>query len=445
MTRVGVSRQVVARLEHQTMRRHTHVQNLISKLRNVRPGRLVRNALALIVSSTGTSILGVFFWGVATHLTTASSVGRSSAEITAMIFLASLAQLSFNSIFERFLPVAGPKSRSFVGRAYAISISVALLIASTYAMLGWGRRFVPRGFWWQALFVFAVILWTLFVLQDSVLIGIRQAKWVPVENIAFALLKLALLPMALAFSRSQGIFMAWTAPVAPAVGWVTLYLFRRGILRHEKLTLQSDELPSPRELIKLAGAQYMTLLFWAFSPSIITLIVIQRLGAVSNAHYYVPALIESGLYLILLSIGRSFLVEAAHEPEALRRHSRTATRAMLLILIPSVAIGVAFAPIFLRIFGSGYAQSGTTLLRLLLLSLLGSSAMIFYSTFAWLDKKVWQMTSRSFATMVLNFGVIFWLIDREGILAIGIAGLASSLLQVVLFVPISIRRYRRAP
>ena len=207
--------------------------------------------------------------------------------------------------------------------------------------------------------------------------------------------------------------------------------------------LATESLPSTRELFFLAGAQYSMLLFSVFTPSIVTLIVIERLGPVANAHYYLPALITSGLALFNWSIVRSFIVEAAHEPYALRRHANTAMRGLALVLIPSVVIGVIFAPEFLRIFGRAYAANGTTLLRMLLLALPLSAVTIFYTAFAWLDKRVWWMAIRELVSAAIYFTILLSLISRHGIIAIGIASLVSSGLQGIFFLPISIRRYRQ--
>lgn len=55
-------------------------------------------------------MLGVVFWGFAAHLAKPDQVGRASAEVAAMILLANLSQLSFTTILERFLPIAGKRS-----------------------------------------------------------------------------------------------------------------------------------------------------------------------------------------------------------------------------------------------------------------------------------------------------------------------------------------------
>ena len=116
--------------------------------------------------------------------------------------------------------------------------------------------------------------------------------------------------------------------------------------------------------------------------------------------------------------------------------------AMIAVVVPSVIVGVAFAPQILQVFGTSYSHHGTTLLRMLLLSLPGSSVTIFYSAFVWLDKRVWWMTARNTASSAIQLAVILLLIRRHGIDAIGYAALVNSSITLILFLPITIKRYR---
>jgi O-antigen/teichoic acid export membrane protein len=357
--------------------------------------------------------------------------------------LANLAQLSFGSIFERFLPVAGTRTRAFITRAYTMCIATACALGIIYVYSGLGHNVVPHALFGRLFFIVTVVMWTIFILQDNVLVGLRASHWVPVENILFAAAKLALIPALLSYSASQGVFLAWSTPVVLTIIAVNWYLFSRRIPEHEALQSPNETLPGSRELFFLAGAQYATLLFSVFTPSIVTLIVIQRLGAVANAHYYVPSLIYSGLLLFIVSIVRSFLVEAASEPHLMRRHANMALATMTAVIIPAVIIGVIFASNILRIFGPEYAERGTTLLRMMLLSLPLSSVPLFYSTFAWMDRRVWWMTIRNLVDVIIFFCIMFSLIDRYGILSIGYGFLGSSALQGIFFLPISIKRYRQ--
>jgi O-antigen/teichoic acid export membrane protein len=407
-----------------------------------RPEALVRNAIALIISSGGSAVVGIVFWIVAARIYTTAEIGKATAEIAAMLLLATLAQLSFGSIFERFLPVAGANTHSFVRRAYVISVLFGLVLAVVYVTLHFGSSFLPNSLGWKVLFVTSVVLWTIFALQDSVLIGLRSSPWVAVENIAFGVVKLLILPLGVVIMSSQGIFLAWTAPVLPAIVAVSWYLFRHRIPQHTRASRSTESLPSTRSLFVLASAQYASLLTSVFLPSIVTLIVIQRLGPVANAHYYLPSMIFTNLGQFFMGIVRSFLVEATGEPTALRRHANSTIRALIVVLVPSVVLGFVFAPDYLRLFGTSYATHGTTLMRMLLISLLGSSVMMFYSAFAWLDQRVWWMTARNVASSLVFLALVYGLIGHLGINAIGVAMLANSAITFAIFLPISIRRYK---
>jgi O-antigen/teichoic acid export membrane protein len=234
------------------------------------------------------------------------------------------------------------------------------------------------------------------------------------------------------------------APVIVVIVTVNIYLFRRRIPEHERMTSSHERLPSLRELIVLTGAQYSTLLITVISSSLVSLVVIDRLGAVASAHYYLPAQIAGGAAVALWSVDQAFLVEASSEQQALRHHARVALRAGIAIVVITLAVGETFAPEILRIFGAAYAAKGTTLMRLMLLSLPGSGIIAFYSAFAWLDRKVWSLTVRECISTAVYFILIFTLIGHFGILAIGISALITSCVQGVLFLPLMIRRYQRA-
>jgi O-antigen/teichoic acid export membrane protein len=405
----------------------------------------VQNAIALIISGAGTGAIGILFWAVAAHLATVATVGRTSAEIAAMVLLATLAQLSFGSSFERFLPVAGAQTRTFIKRAYVACTATGLVVSIAYIALGFSHSFLPNSLGWRAVFVAGVVMWTIFALQDSVLIGLRASRLVPVENILYSVVKLLLIPVFLIFSSTQGVLLAWIVPVIAMIIVVNRYLFKTRIPRHERVSMSSEAMPSARELFALTGAQYATLLITIGTYSIVTLIVIERLGPVANAHYYLPAQIAGGLTACMWSIDRSFLVEASAERGDLRRHAQSALRAGTLILGAGVLLGVLLAPEILRIFGASYEAKGTTLLRLLLLSLPGTAVATFYSSFAWIDRRVWILTVRELASTVILLVLIFALIPHFGILAIGIASIIQSGVQGLFFLPILIRRYRMMP
>ncbi len=403
---------------------------------------LVRNALALMVSSMGSSGVGIVFWAVAAHLASVESIGRASAELSAMSLLASLASLSVGSSFIRFLPVSGDQTRRFVARSYGACTFLALILALVYVVAGFGNRFLPMSVAWRVLFVVVVVFWVVFALQDAALTGLRATKWIPVENLLFGFAKLALLPLFIVVLPTQGIFLAWSAPVFFAVAFVTRYLFRTRIPEHESVTHGRSFLPSGKEIASILAAQGATELVMIISSMLMPLIVISRLGASANGHFYLPWAVAGSFSVLIWNVLSSFLVEAAHDPSTMRLHVDRTVRLVLLILVPVVAVGVTLAPYLLRIFGATYADHGTTLLRLLLLALPGTAVTSFFTSFLWLERRMLALTCRQLVDATVFLGATLLLMGHFGLLAVGIASLATEALQAVMFLPGAVRRYR---
>ena len=172
------------------------------------------------------------------------------------------------------------------------------------------------------------------------------------------------------------------------------------------------------------------------------LIVISRLGASANGHFYLPWTISVSCTMLVWNVLASFLVEAAHDPSTMSLHVDRTVRLTLLILVPGVALGVALAPYLLRIFGATYAEHGTTLLRLLLLALPGSAVTSFFTSFLWLERRMLVLTCRQLLDAAMFLGTTLLLMGHFGLLAVGIAALATEALQAVVFLPGAIGRYR---
>jgi O-antigen/teichoic acid export membrane protein len=394
----------------------------------------------------GSSGIGIVFWVVAAHLASVESIGRASAELSAMSLLASLATLSMGSTFIRLLPVSGDRTRQFVARSYGACTSLALVLALVYVAVGLGRRFLPTGIAWRVLFVVVMAFWVVFALQDAALTGLRATKWVPVENLLFGFAKLALLPLFMVLIPREGIFLVWSAPVFFAVALVTRYLFGTRIPAYESVSRGRSFLPSGREIASTLAAQGAAELVAIASVMLMPLIAISRLGASAKGLFYLPWTIEiEGSFAVLLSnVLSSFLVDAAHDPSMIRLHVDPAVRLALLILVPGVAVAVALAPYLLRIFGATYAVRGTTLLRLLLLALPGTAVTGFFTSLLWLERRMLVLTCRQLANGTIFLGTTLLLVGHFGLLAVGIASLVTEALQTVIFLPGAIDRYRLA-
>ena len=170
--------------------------------------------------------------------------------------------------------------------------------------------------------MFGTLAWTIFVLQDSVLAGIRQAGWVPIENGVFSVAKIILLVPLAQVAPTIGVFLAWTAPLLALIVPVNLLLFGRLIPRHVH---ETRDRPPGRPAGRIAGyvaADYLAYMMWAATIGALPIIVLSVAGAEANAHFFVAWSIAYALYLVSSGMSMSLLAEASLDPRRLADHAR---------------------------------------------------------------------------------------------------------------------------
>lgn len=395
--------------------------------------------------STGASAgLGLVFWIVAAHLTQPSEVGRASAEVSGMTLLAMLSQLNLVNVFTRFLPRSGAHARRFVVVGYTVCFSIGIVVSTGFVLFGWSHRIITPGSWHVPLFVVSVGLSTVFVLQDSVLTGLRSARWVPVENSAFGAGKLLLL-LPFAGLGAAGIFLAWVLPVVPAVLGVNLYLFARRIPMSIRESGGRSEFPKWRTLRNFVIAEYTSSLVGGLASYLLPLIVLSFLGAKAAAYFYLPWLIGNVMQLLLWNVSTSYVVEAGYQRNQLKALLRHAGRLALSVLLPIIVVLVAGAPIVLRLLGPGYSTHGSTLLRLVAISVVPMSVTVLFQTFMWYEGRLWQLVGVQSATVAMFFALTLPLLTHFGIETAGIALLVSQSVTAVVVLPATIGRWRALP
>lgn len=397
------------------------------------------------MASTGASAgLGLVFWVVAAHLTQPTEVGRASAEVSAMTLLAMLAQLNLVNVYTRFLPRSGGNARRFVLRGYTACFSIGIVISAVFVLLGGSHRIISPGSWHVPLFVVSVGLWTIFVLQDSVLTGLRSAKWVPVENSAFAAGKLLLL-VPFAGLGAAGIFLAWALPVVPAILGVNFFLFARRIPGHIRESAGRSEFPQWRTLRNFVIAEYASSLVSGCASYLIPVIVVASLGAAAGAYFYLPWLIGTVMEALLWNVSTSYVVEAGYQRDQLKRLLDQAARLAVSALLPIVVILVAGAPVVLTVLGHGYSTHGATLLRLVAISVVPMSVTVLFQTFMWYEGKLWKLVGVQAARIALFFALTLSLMSHFGIEAAGIALLVTHGITALFVLPATLGRWRSPP
>jgi O-antigen/teichoic acid export membrane protein len=399
---------------------------------------MVYGALALMLSTVSTNILGFAFWVLVARLEPERLVGRASGEVAALILICTISQLNLTNIFIRFLPSAGHLSGTFVKRGYLAVTLMAVMLGTGYVWSGLGRHVVAGGMFDGAFFVFAVWLFAIFALQDAVLVSFRLTKWVPVENVSASALKLALIPVFITLGIGTPVLLAFVVPVVVAVGLVN-YLLATRIMPKLRET-SGGTLPGRSTIISFLSAEWASNLFQVATIQAMPLIVVWRLGFEDNAYFTLPWLICIGIEGLLWNISTPFVVEittdASNGGELVKR--------TIMLLASLSAAAVVFctliAPALLHLLSPAYASHGTTVLRLVGAAVPFTAVTVLYSTFAWIDKRIWTLVAIEAASAVTLFLLSFLLLPSEGIAAVGWANLCAQLGAAILMMPTVWRR-----
>lgn len=392
---------------------------------------LVRNAYSLVSSTITNSALGVVFWIVAARIFSASTVGRDSSLISAMLFVSVLAQLNFNNAFNRFIPTAGNLTRRLVRAGYATALGLSLLAAVVF-LLGvhtWAARlsYVDRHPLEAAWFILATMIWTVFVLEDSVLIGLGQAQWVLVENAVFGVLKVIAVIIIATQIHRFGIFLAWTAPLILVVIPVNLYLFRRAIPRHEQH--EALEHIDARVIGRFVGPDFAAQLIRTATTNLTPIIVLAIAGSSAAGYAYLATTVGYTLYLLIINVGASFVTEASRYPERIAEYTRKTLSHCFAIIVPLSILMIITSTFVLSLFGEEYPERGETLLRLMALSAIPNVIVATYVSVARVQRRmtavVVTVTATSGSVLILTVillhtigldGVgLAWLLGQSGV------------------------------
>jgi O-antigen/teichoic acid export membrane protein len=401
---------------------------------------LARNGYALIANSGATGALGLVYWLLVARLYPAPDVGRASAAFAAMNLLAGFTALNFNGAINRFIPQAGRHTRTLIIRAYAVSAaaSVCVTILFLLTLRWWGASYSELGSHLAGLiFAGCVVAWAIFTLQDSVLVGLRSASWVFVENGAFGIAKIVLVVLLGASLPRFGIYISWMFPVIIAIPLVNLLIFGSLVPRHALLTGDRQP-PTSRQIGRFLAGDYTGALF-SLAVNLVPVLVAARISARSTAYFYMAWTISSFLVLLGINMAMALTVEGAFDASALAVKCRTALRKMAWILLPCAGLTVLLAPLALKLFGPAYAAYGAPVLQLLAIATLPSAVTELYLGSLRAQSRTSQVAVIQAVRCVLMLGLTVVLTGAIG--AIG-AGVAVAVSQTAVAALISVGLWR---
>ncbi|HYO42305.1 MAG TPA: hypothetical protein VES19_03835, partial [Candidatus Limnocylindrales bacterium] len=347
------------------------------------------HAYVLLINTAITSGLGLLYWLLVARLYPQAEVGRNAAIIASITFVAGAAQLNLRPVLGRFVPIAARRTGRLLLTAYAAAAGAGVLMSLVYLASSplWAQAGplveIAASPPLVAAFVVAVILWTLFSIQDGALIGLRATVLLAVENASASALKIILV-VAFAVAAVGGgaaITLSWAVPIAVAVAVISLVIARRLVPDHTARRESKAKLPTPARGMRYAAGDYVGSLFALAFTSLVPVIVLNQAGAEASARFYIVWIITTSLQLIPPQMTTSLVVDTARDPSTFAVQGRRMLLGILRVLLPVVAILVIAAPLVLGLFGPAYAEE-VLLLRLLAISTIPYAVINLYIALA---------------------------------------------------------------
>jgi len=385
----------------------------------------------------------VIFWVIAAHRYSPRAVGNGSAEIAAMTLLATVVQFAPMLIFNRFLYRSGTMAPRVVRLGYLFAIIAAGGLSSLFLLFTGPHPYILGGVVPKFTFIGAVMLWVVFTIEDAVLVGLREMKWIPLENTIFSLLKLGLLVVVAAPLPKTGVFDAWIAPLLVVIVPINWLIFRRLLPQHVARADGQQAFPESRALRRQILGEYGGSLMFIALGSVPSLLVVRELGPKAAAYFQTPWLVGTSIDFLLWTLASALVSEVNarpdHGPESVRRMIRYTVRFGL----PLLAVAALVAPFGLRILGPVYAGHGTRLLLWLLASSPFMALNVLYITFARLGRRVRRIFLIQFSIALLVLSLMISFLPTLGETGAGVAFFVGQATLGLLVTPSLVRQLRR--
>ncbi|SDE22237.1 Acyl-CoA synthetase (AMP-forming)/AMP-acid ligase II [Mycolicibacterium neoaurum] len=403
-----------------------------------RRGGLSIDIAAVMTSSAATGVLGFVFWTVAARGYDTAEVGRASAIITSATLIAILANFSLGSLYERFLPLAGHRTKSIVRQGMMFVAATALVFGAAFTVLGPRAQLFPDPVDLLFFPLFVVIL-AIYALQDQILIGLGRARAIATKNISQSIAKLVIVAGMIPLATGSAIVWSWVLPAAVITGIIAIVVIRR----ETSARTGTADLPDRRELVNFFASSYAINAINVIVPLLVPLIVVAQLGTEMNAYFSMCWLVVNTLGALIVATAAPFIATAS-TPGA---DVWACTKRFVLLCGGSAVTGcvvlMAAAPFILGILGPHYAANGTTLIRTMALVLPAVALTTIYTALARLQRKLrLAVISQVLLGVLVVVGVILTT-PEWGIDAVGYTYVAGELLITLIVLGPTVALLRR--
>jgi O-antigen/teichoic acid export membrane protein len=355
--------------------------------------------------------------------------------------LATLSILSIDTLYERFLPLAGTRAGQLLRNGFLVVCAAAMLSSVGLLVFGPRDELFSSG-WSMAGFVVLVVVLAVYTLQDKATVGLGVARWAAAKNSFHAVVKLVALVALVWTGSAVSIVSSWGATAAVAAVVILVMMRRR--YRTDPLFLVPPTLPPSGQIWSYFWSSNGLTALWTVGPLVVPLIVLAQFGAEANAHFAVTWSIVNALYTMAHLIVSPYVSEVAANPGEISRLSWRMVQMMAVVMVVGSIGVIAVGPTALSLVGAEYQAQGQGLLYLSALFVPLSAVGAVFEGFARVQRKLGLIIAvRCLSTFLIVAGSIVGT-RSAGIVGVGWAYVvAEGAAAAILIVP-TIMWLRRA-
>jgi O-antigen/teichoic acid export membrane protein len=351
-------------------------------------------------------------------------VGFASAAISALTLITMLSLVGLDFSLIRFLPQA-KKPQELINSCFTLGGITSLVVVSVFiASLDlWSPAlsFIKENAAFCAVFIATAVIGLLSYLVDSTFIAKRKASFTLSKNTIFSLLKIPLPILFVLFFHSFGIVASWGIALGIAVA-VSLIIFLPKVQNSYK-PVPTLKLNLIKDMWQYSGGNYLASLFTAVPATVLPIMVVNLLGPVQNAYFYIAWMMATLLFTIPLSVSQSLFAESSHFEDKLRENIIKSVKFTSLLLVPAVILLVLVGKWLLLAFGQSYSANALHLLWILAISSLPLSITFIYSTILRVTGRVKELIAIWAFIAIAALVVSYLVMPSTGIIGIGYAWL----------------------
>lgn len=331
--------------------------------------RLFTDAYALMASTGLNALAGVVTYLLSARLFPDQVVGAAAGMTAAMLLISGIGQLDLTNALHRYLPTAASRAKRVILGSYGAAALASLVLAAGYVLVfGSLIKTETEGaiIWFTA----AVVIWTLFNLQDQVFFGLGAAWAVPVDNIIHGLARIGLLLLAVG-GGSFAIFATWVVPAAVLIVAGSVLIWFKLLPDYLKRNRKRQSDYSLGSYSRFAAGGYIGGISALVLGNLLPLLVVAHLGVAANAYFYMAWTVASTVDLLVFNFGASLVVQGATNAEHIPYLIKSALKKQAALFIAPLILLAALSYVVLDLaFGRNYADAAWLMLTLLAVGLI---------------------------------------------------------------------------